>query len=325
VSDDPSFSIIIAAYQAADVIGEAIESALAQTLPAKEVIVCDDGSTDDLAGAVAPYAERVALITRARNGGEARAKNDAAHAASGDFVVILDADDVFLPQRLEALRDLARAAPDADVLTTDAWLEHDGAVVRRCYGEHWPFPHSGQREEILRRNFVFGLAAVRRSRLLGAGGFDPRLRWGTDWDCWMRLILDGARVGLVDAPLARYRIRAQSLSADRLGMLRSGVAILESALARTDLSAAERSTALMAADVRRRELRLLEAQAALAASDPGVRRMLGEIVADGGFSRATRAKAAVAWVAPRLVGTHRARTGARTFTGAGGTRVPRRK
>src|SRR5690349_9961684 len=121
----PTFSVAIAAYEAAAYIGEAVESALAQTLPPHEIIVADDGSADDIEGALAPFGEAVTLL-RLPHAGEGAAKRAAAAAASGDFVVILDSDDLFLPERLESLGELAAARPDLDLLTTDAWVEGEG-------------------------------------------------------------------------------------------------------------------------------------------------------------------------------------------------------
>src|SRR5215208_3815626 len=72
----PAFSVLVPAYQAAETIGEALESALSQTLPAREVIVCDDGSTDDITSAVAPYRDRITFLSKA-NGGGASALNAA--------------------------------------------------------------------------------------------------------------------------------------------------------------------------------------------------------------------------------------------------------
>ncbi len=161
----PSFSIVIAAYQAAGTIGEALASAFAQTLPAADVVVSDDGSTDDLAAAVAPYADRVTFLHQA-NAGEGAAKNAAVREARGEFAVFLDADDVFLPERLEAFAELAASRPDLDILTSDAFLDLDGTVLRRCYDRGWSFEVDDQRGAILERNFVFGLAAVHRSRFL---------------------------------------------------------------------------------------------------------------------------------------------------------------
>src|SRR5262249_14579403 len=121
----PTFSVVIAAYNVADVISGAIESALDQSHAPHEVIVCDDGSTDDLDRVLEPYADRITVI-RQENGGEGSAKNAAARAASGEFVAILDADDEYLPGRLQALSQLALARPDLDILTSDAYLAVDG-------------------------------------------------------------------------------------------------------------------------------------------------------------------------------------------------------
>ena len=82
VAPAPSFSVIIAAYQAAATIAEAIESALAQTAPPHEIVVCDDGSTDGIERTLEPYRDRIVFL-RQPNGGEGAAKNSAARAATG--------------------------------------------------------------------------------------------------------------------------------------------------------------------------------------------------------------------------------------------------
>ncbi len=97
--EPPTLSVVIAAFDVADTIGEAIESVLRQTLRPHEIVVCDDGSNDDIEAAIEPYRDRIVFVRKA-HGGEASAKNAAAAAASGEFVAILDADDVFLPTRL---------------------------------------------------------------------------------------------------------------------------------------------------------------------------------------------------------------------------------
>jgi glycosyltransferase involved in cell wall biosynthesis len=317
---DPTFSVIVAAYQAAGTIGEALASALEQSVAPHEVIVCDDGSTDDLAGALAPFRERITLV-RKTNGGEASAKNAAARAASGDFVVILDADDSFLPNRLERLRDLVREQPDLDILTSDAWLVLDGRPVRRCYTDDWRFERSDQRSEILRRNFIFGLAAIRRERLLAAGGFDESIRRTTDWDCWIRLILDGARAEAVLEPLARYRVHRAGLSTDRLEMRRGAVQTLTKARAHPGLRAEERPVLEESLGGYRREVRLLEGRQDLMQCAPGVRRRMLALAADRGLARRARAMAVLAALAPRLAGRIQRRRAARSWTGAGGTAV----
>jgi hypothetical protein len=293
--------VIVAAYQAAGTIGEALESAFAQTLPAKEIVVCDDGSTDDLDAALEPYRDVITLL-RQENAGEAATKNRGARAATGEFVVFLDADDVFLPERLEALAELAAARPDLDLLTTDAFLELDGRVVRRCYEHGWTFAIDDQRREILERNFVFGLTAVRRTRFLVSGGFDESLRYATDWDLWCRMILGGARVGLVAAPLARYRLRPDSLSARRASLLRGRCAVLEKASARPDLAPPERRVVMAALRRERRSALIAEAHEALVEGSRGRRRLAVQVATARSMPMRTRIKAALAAAAPRAAG-----------------------
>jgi glycosyltransferase involved in cell wall biosynthesis len=320
--DPPTFSVVIAAYQAADVVGEAIQSALEQTTPPLEVIVCDDGSTDDVESAVAPYLSRIRFL-RKTHGGEASAKNAAAAVATGEFVAILDADDIYAPERLEALAELASARPDLDILTTDAILEVDGLAVRRCYDEGWTFEIVDQRREILRRNFIFGLAAVRRERLLEAGGFDEAIRWTTDWDCWLRLILAGSHAGAVDEPLAVYRLRETSLSARRLEMVRGKIQTLEKAQTSKFLLPRERRELDRALAGYRREHRLAELERALRDADPTARGRAAGIVGGRGFRSSQRATAAVSAVAPGRAGRAVRKREQRTWVGAGGIRVER--
>ncbi len=317
---EPSFSVVIAAYNVAAFIGEAIDSALGQTRPPLEVIVCDDGSTDDLAGALAPFRTRIVVLHQ-ENRGVAAAKNAAARAASAEYVAILDADDVYLPERLEALAELAEARPDLDVLTTDAVLEVEGEAVRRCYTDALPFVVDDQRSAILRRNFVFGLAAVRRERLLVAGGFDESIRYATDWDLWARLILAGSRVGAVPEPLARYRLREGSLTGQRASLLAGRIRVLEKAALHPSLSAAERSTVAESIGLERRRLALAEARAALAGELPRPRRRSLGVAVGPGYGLRTRAKALAAAIAPRAAG-RRLSVGERETTG--GVRVPGR-
>jgi GT2 family glycosyltransferase len=304
----PTFSAIIAAYQAAEFIADALESLLTQTLSPTEIIVCDDGSTDDLNGALAPYRDRIRLL-RKENGGEASAKNTAARAASAEFIAILDADDVYYPERLEALAELSVQRPDLDILTTDCLLVANGRVIRKCYDEGYRFELGEQRRGILERNFVGpGLMAVRRQALFAVGGFDEAFRHATDWDCWIRMILTGSRVGLVDEPLAEHRIRATSLASNRERQLGAYVAVLEKAAQRHDLTDEERLVLDRSLGMQRRRLKVREAETALIERRPEARRLAFEIARDEGFRYRTRLRAALAGAAPRLVGRRLARS-----------------
>jgi glycosyltransferase involved in cell wall biosynthesis len=223
----PTISVVIPCYEAAETVGEAVESALAQSTPPYEVIVCDDGSSDEPERALAPLLDRVRLLRKA-NGGGASALNHAAQAATGDLVAILDADDRYEPGRLEALTVLAVERPDLELLVTDAWLEQEGVRIGR-YSDVNPFPTGDQRAAILDTCFPGGWPAVRRRTLLDAGAFDESYRIAYDWECWARLIHKGARVGMVAEPLMTYRIHGGSLSSDTVASLRERLRLFEAA------------------------------------------------------------------------------------------------
>jgi hypothetical protein len=318
----PTFSVVVAAYQVADVIGEALESLRAQTLPPLEVIVCDDGSTDDLDGALAPWRDEIVLL-RKENGGEASAKNAAAARARGDFIAILDADDVYLPERLAALADLARARPDLDILTTDAHLVANGLTVRNNYDADWRFEVDDQRRAILQRNFVFGHAAVRRTRFVEHGGFDESIRWTTDWDLWLRMIVSGSAAGCVDEPLALYRLRETSLTAQRRDLLLGKLATLEKARANPELREDDLLVLAGALASYRRDLALLDLRTAVAAGTPDARRRALEVVRGSGYRPRRRLEAAVMAALPGAAARLLRRRAARTWVGAGGTHVRR--
>jgi Glycosyl transferase family 2 len=298
VRDRPSFSIAIAAYQAAATIAEAVESALAQTLPPAEVVLCDDGSTDDLDNALGSLRGRIVLL-RQENRGEAAAKNAAVRATTGEFVAFLDADDFYYPPRLEALAELASARPDLDVLTTNADLEVEGAVAGRYYPDVGEFPVDDQLLAIIDSDTaIFGAAAVRRSTFETAGGLNEGLRSGDDWEFWIRLALAGSRLGLVDEPLYRYRIHERGTSTDQLRGARDAVQMFEGLLGLAEPGSREQAAIEQALEAHLRNAALTEAEHALRtqASD---RRARSLAVAFGsGFGTSTRLKALLAAALP---------------------------
>ena len=309
----PSFSIAIAAYQAAGTITAAVESALAQTYPPVEVVVCDDGSTDGLEEALGPLRERIVFLRR-EHGGEAAAKNAAAGASTAEFVAFLDADDLYYPRRLEALAELAAERPDLDVLTTNADLEIDGEVVGTYYPDVAEFPVSDQALAIVESDSaIFGAAAVRRTVFESAGGLNEELRSGDDWELWMRLTLGGAAVGLVDEPLYRYRVHESGTSADQLGGARDAVQLFQGVLALTEPGSKERAAMESALAGHRRNAALTEAEHALRTGASDRRRRSLAIASGSGFPPRTRLKALLAAVFPgtsaRLLDQRERRTG----------------
>ena len=108
-ADAPRLSVIITYFLGEQTVADAVRSVLVQTLPAHEIVICDDGSPDDLDAGLGELREHVRIV-RKRNGGTGSALNAAAAAASGDYLVQLDVDDAFCPRRLEAVAAVRRRA-----------------------------------------------------------------------------------------------------------------------------------------------------------------------------------------------------------------------
>jgi glycosyltransferase involved in cell wall biosynthesis len=319
----PSFSVIIAAYEAAATIGDAVRSALEQVPPPMEIIVGDDESTDDLPAALAPFGDSVRVV-RIEHGGEAAAKNAAAAVARGDFLAFLDADDRFLPGRLAAIAALLEREPDLDAVTTDALLVHGDTVIGRCYGPDHPFEADDQRRAILERNFVLGLAAVRRERFAAVGGFDVTISHTTDWDLWIRLIHTGSRIGFLADALAEYRVHDKSMSANRAAMARGRLETIARAEARGGLDADEQTTLERARRRWETERDREELNEALRiGTTPDVRRAAKRVARSRDHRAPTRVKAGATVLFPRLAAALLRRRERRTFATVGGRRLSR--
>lgn len=292
----PTFSIVIPAYQAADTIGDAVGSALDQVHPAHEVIVVDDGSTDDLDRALRPFSGRITLISK-ENGGPASARNAGSAVARGEFIAVLDADDAYHPRRLAALAELACARPDLDLITTDTRFVVEGRPVG-SFRDHNPFVVEDQREAILHSCFIGGWAAVRLSRLQAIGGFDESLFTSHDWDCWLRLLLDGSPAGLIADPYYDYVLHPGTVTASRVFSLWDRARLLEKAARNPALRPAERPA--LERSWRRHRTRAVRAETEAALFGSGPRDRLREFVRSGDIGVRTRGLAALALVAPAL-------------------------
>ncbi len=293
---EPTFAIVITAYEAAETIAAAVDSALAQTRPAEEVIVVDDGSNDDLMGALRPYEGRIKLIRR-ENGGGAAARNTGWRAAEADFMAVLDADDAYHPRRLEAIAELAAREPDLDLVTTDARLLAGGEPAG-TFATFTPFVRENQRTAIFWTCFVGGWPAVRLSRLETIGGFDEGMRIAYDWDCWLRCILDGARAAFVDEPYYDYVLHQGSLSASRAPSLWERARLLEKAEGNPSLREEERAELERA--VRMHRSRAVDAETQAAIYGEGERAKLARLAVAPRLERRARLGAALGFLAPPL-------------------------
>jgi glycosyltransferase involved in cell wall biosynthesis len=193
----PLVSIVTPAYDVAPFIGDAIASARAQQLGGWEMVVVDDGSRDGTALAAERAAEgdpRIRLIRQA-NAGVSAARNAGIAAAGGEALLFLDADDWLAPDALIRLTGALAAAPGA-VAAHGPWAamaesaRPGDAPLRLKAG---PFPDGDILDLLLVRNLLAngGHLLVRRAAFEAAGGFHPGIRYGEDWECWIRLALQG--------------------------------------------------------------------------------------------------------------------------------------
>lgn len=188
----PQFSIVVPLYNKAAYAAEAVASVLAQTGPALEVIVVDDGSTDGGAQTLAPLADARLRLVHQSNAGVSVARNRGIDLARGEFVGFLDADDIQLPGHLAALDEARRRYPQDDVFCTGYWrVSGDGqrrAVLLA--------PGDGRCRAIDRFQRLWSQGSftntnaivVRRSLLKTLQpAFPPGERLGEDQDLWLRL------------------------------------------------------------------------------------------------------------------------------------------
>jgi glycosyltransferase involved in cell wall biosynthesis len=226
----PRFSVIMAAYNAAATIESSVASVLAQTERDFELVVVDDGSTDDTAALVRAFDDERIVLVQQENHGLGAARATALRHARGAYVGVLDSDDLYLPRYLE-LHGAALDGADAGVgfAYSDAWvLELPARRIRRRTSSAYvdpPVPPPDTAEsfllEMLRRNFVSALATIRRSVLEETGPWNPRFRSAEDYELWLRVLAHGYRGVLVPGLHLVIRDRPGSLTKAATTMLES--------------------------------------------------------------------------------------------------------
>ena len=265
----PTISVLLPFFNARETVDAAIESVLAQTYDNWELIAVDDGSVDgsaDVVSRIASHDPRVRVVQQ-QHGGLPVARNAGLAAAHGGFCALLDADDMWLPEKLESQLPLL---DERAVVFSDAWVEEQRTRYR--YGRRvgrpdGVYPRGDVFDELLRRNFVPSLTVVMPTALLReVGGFDVELPISPDWDLWLRLSLAGIRFDYVGDPLAVYRVRPGSLSDDAEALRREAVAVLRRLAARA--SGPRRTAAVGRLALARRELEIfLRKRAWIAAAE----------------------------------------------------------
>jgi glycosyltransferase involved in cell wall biosynthesis len=220
-------------------VGAAISSALWQTYRDFEVVVVDDGSRDATGSIAGSFPDPVRVVTQA-NAGVAAARNRGVAEARGELIAFCDADDVLLPQHLEAL--VAVHDRNGGIATSNCYWLFPGGIhpARTRYKGRFPAAER-QRHAILEQNFVSTMSLFPKALVDEVGPFDAELQVAEDWDFWLRAIYAGHRVALQPRPLALYRWGRAGLAADSARMDEYAEAVLRKAAARDDLTRDERA------------------------------------------------------------------------------------
>ncbi|WP_152053995.1 glycosyltransferase family 2 protein [Tautonia marina] len=209
----PAVSVVIATYNYGRYLAGAIDSVLAQTFADFEVVVVDDGSTDQTPEVIRRYLEdsRIRYL-RHEHLGQPRTKNAGIRAARGRYVAFLDADDRWLPSKLEKQVALFEVDPNPQigvVYSRRGWIDDQDRPIHR--GERTPL-RGDVLAPLFHRPFVcFSSSMVRRSVLDEVGLFDETTQYSIDYDLWLRIALK-YHFDFVDEPLILYRTGHANMS-----------------------------------------------------------------------------------------------------------------
>ncbi len=221
----PLVSVIIPCFNAAHFIRDAIQSALTQTHPAVEILVVDDGSTDNSLEIVRSFGPRVRCDSVTHAGATA-ARNRGLRAAAGEWIQFLDADDLLMPEKIE--RQLQARTDEDRIVFCDyeAVSALTGATIPMPMP---PFTGGDPIPFILQRQLSTAAPLHPKKQLLNVGGFDESLPCAQEYDLHLRLACNGAHFVHLPVTLSRVRKRTGSLSSDYVKILAQYPRILQRA------------------------------------------------------------------------------------------------
>lgn len=211
-------SVIMPAYNSAAFISESIQSVIQQTYPNWELIIVDDASTDTTRKIIESHSiseHRIRSFYNSHNSGTHFCRNKAINAAKGAFIAFLDADDLWKPEKLEK---------QLKVLSKDN--------VAACFSSYELISENGEPlnlqikalpvvtyDRLLKANYVGNLTGMYNAKLLGKI-YCPEIRKRQDWALWLKVIEEGGPMEGIPEALAIYRIRNNSISTNKLEMLK---------------------------------------------------------------------------------------------------------
>jgi glycosyltransferase involved in cell wall biosynthesis len=226
----PKVSVVLPIYNGARYLAEAIESVLGQTYPHFEVVAINDGSRDRSNEIVGRYlaSGRVKYIEQS-NQGVAGARNAGIARSSGEFIALLDQDDVWLPDKLEKQVAFMDAHPEAALVHARVSCIDGAGLPMNCKG--WIYVGADAcglcAEQLLRGNRIAPLTVlIRRSCLEQVGVFEPAFEPADDWHLWLRMAVRFP-LGFLDSVVGMYRVHDANESKNLLKMKSSEIAVME--------------------------------------------------------------------------------------------------
>jgi glycosyltransferase involved in cell wall biosynthesis len=226
----PYVSVIIPTFNRANYLDAAIQSVLNQTFDDVDIIVVDDGSTDDTGDLIGSYGQRVRYVYQDHCGECGIVRNHGIQVATGTMIALLDSDDLWMPNKLELQLSYHAEHPEFGMIYSDAWY-FDGETGQNIY--RWQsmchLEEGWIGSELLQNQFILmPTVLIKRSVLDDVGLFGETC----DLELWLR-VATRYRIGCVAEPLVRVRIHPgnNSRRADPLDTHRGGLALIEQATA----------------------------------------------------------------------------------------------
>jgi glycosyltransferase involved in cell wall biosynthesis len=205
-------SIIIPTYNQSQYLSEAIDSVLAQNYKDSEIIIVNDGSTDSTEKIIKhyqqKYPEKIKYFYK-KNGGQASARNLGMKNAQGEHFAFLDADDLWLPEKLEKQINKLQES-NADICYTDAEMFGNELVAGKRFSEIAEFHEGKILKELIKTNFIVNSSVLMKRLVFEKVGFQKKfLKRVEDYEYWLRVALNNFQLVFIGEPLVLYRVHEE--------------------------------------------------------------------------------------------------------------------
>ncbi len=224
----PLVSVITPTYNAELFISATIESVCAQTYTNWELVIVDDASSDTTVDILKKYAaadDRIKFHTLETNSGAAIARNTAIEKASGRYIAFLDADDLWMPEKLSKQVAFMQEKDIQVCFSSYELMDETGKSLGKMVKALPKVDFS----KMLKSNYVGNLTGIYNAEALGKV-YMPNIRKRQDWALWLTLIKKVGYAHGIEEPLAKYRLRENSISSNKLNLLKYNYTIYRKAL-----------------------------------------------------------------------------------------------